>query len=952
MGMADRIMKPIDRRDTRSFVAVRCGAAFWVALAVWVLVVAGGTRLAGQTIPSMSNRQGIATALNNALAGSQTSVAAGSTELFDAVANACGSVGALDFEIVYAQDHFVLRRKLRAGHAIGGLYTHPLVDDLNRWLNTVWGMDLRSIPEFDELSWACDNPNQRYFLRSTADAQLVQALQEATGELGMLNKSYVIDGVAYEGRDILTFTPPGMSPRTVSYISDLGSGSDPRRRLLAGAYIKVTCPNGGPVVEIRFDVQLENYDPDCGTPKGPGLNIELTGTGIGCAFLQNGGSPNSVNAEVIASYLEPKWVLTPELVPPNFSTPANHRQGQLGKFDITDQGELRFRMPHSNVCNYDEQVMCRLISVTADDEYCETAYCLGGTFSVDATGHLVYSPPVADPCGVSCAVQPVPCIEFCDYGTPSTPTVAAVIRAEARTFSDRIESTIEADVAGSYGSRGEYEIGVRGKWRPERAYVYRTATVPGSGLFATNPGAASERNYNDAGTFPLRLFSWRDPGSAGAEWLNTTTVTRYARNGEPVEERDILGTYSAARFGHGGQVPILVARNCPYYGPIFDAFEEDHFDANTNNGVRTSVCAHSGSWSYRVPDAGVSEPIVQAYYISPDASNAGMVLRLWTKYTYPSPPAAWESDCPVTVQLEASGGGGTMVFPNTGFRFVARTGEWDLYEYEVPAFSGLYYDLTVKKAAPASDVWIDDIRLQPRASDMACYVYDPKTLKPVVVFDDQHFGVYYQYNGEGRLIRKIRETERGMRTVEEAQYHVPTIARDYASGNVSGTARIGDPPGRTVAALNGRVHGDAMSDTAGGDRISVLEAEFGLARRNVKVFGVDPEKLAERFAELKRVLELPELSRVRIPGAEKLQALDELVRADDTLAALSDRRERALDAGERDGIRTMRMAAERRRTELLRTLGIDDEDEARRVIEEARRLRAAAASSEGAGADR
>ncbi|MBL4669491.1 MAG: hypothetical protein JKY30_09555 [Flavobacteriales bacterium] len=47
----------------------------------------------------------------------------------------------------------------------------------------------------------------------------------------------------------------------------------------------------------------------------------------------------------------------------------------------------------------------------------------------------------------------------------------------------------------------------------------------------------------------------------------------------------------------------------------------------------------------------------------------------------------------------------------------------------------------------------------------------------MATFDDQHFGLFYQYNAEGKLVRKLIETERGMKTVQETQYNTPKITR-------------------------------------------------------------------------------------------------------------------------------------------------------------------------------
>ena len=70
-------------------------------------------------------------------------------------------------------------------------------------------------------------------------------------------------------------------------------------------------------------------------------------------------------------------------------------------------------------------------------------------------------------------------------------------------------------------------------------------------------------------------------------------------------------------------------------------------------------------------------------------------------------------------------------------------------------------------------VYIDDLRFQPRESQVTCYVYNPDNFRLLTEFGDQHFGVYYQYDLEGKLVRQMIETERGMKTLKETQYNVP-----------------------------------------------------------------------------------------------------------------------------------------------------------------------------------
>ena len=118
------------------------------------------------------------------------------------------------------------------------------------------------------------------------------------------------------------------------------------------------------------------------------------------------------------------------------------------------------------------------------------------------------------------------------------------------------------------------------------------------------------------------------------------------------------------------------------------------------------------------------------------------------------------------------------------FSKVATTGDWTLYGITLNDFGlltvgdpftleiGFKIDGTIY-----NDILIDDVRVEPGDAQMTCFVYDRDNLRLLTVFDNQHLGLYYQYNDEGKLIRKLRETERGLKMLEETQYHQPLVAR-------------------------------------------------------------------------------------------------------------------------------------------------------------------------------
>jgi hypothetical protein len=315
---------------------------------------------------------------------------------------------------------------------------------------------------------------------------------------------------------------------------------------------------------------------------------------------------------------------------------------------------------------------------------------------------------------------------------------------------------------------------------------------------------------------------------------------------------------------------------------------------------------------------------------------------MWVKNTYPATdPTSYDRECPVGLEFVNVGATISNSVPASNFTFVAKTGSWSLYETEVVVgpWPVLDYEIRMTPRYTDIDVWVDDLRIQPLASDMVCYVYDPVTFKPVVVFDDQHFGMYFQYNGEGKLIRKIKETVRGMKTIQESQYHVPSIDREYASSDVSAIVMGGDPPaGSSRAVLNGRRSSAAMGIPDSGLKASILSAELGLGHRTVKVFGIDADSLGEAIDRFKKVLDRPSLADLGLPQLEELRLLEALERVDARLDSLeSIQGSGTEDEASRAAHTAAVSAARKSRDEIVRRLGISD-DEAKQIISDIRSL--------------
>jgi hypothetical protein len=338
----------------------------------------------------------------------------------------------------------------------------------------------------------------------------------------------------------------------------------------------------------------------------------------------------------------------------------------------------------------------------------------------------------------------------CIQSKVDAPSLTNVVSASAVTFSDQWNYD-----AGQYPypfvQTNPYENGTRGKWRPEATYAFNTGEI----LY--------DKNYN-SGTFQLRHFNWQYPKSSKLMgWIEANHVDKYSPNGEAVEEHNALDISSAAKFGYGGSVPYLIAQNADYNSVLFESFEymtnnkfEDGFAYASGSGMQIASVAHSGNSSLSI-NAGIGVPI-PALKLSSHVKIKGLLVKVWAKNVLTN---------------------GLAVIANTttlNFSPVKQTGEWTLYQAKIESnllTSLTNLNLTIKNQS-ATTIMIDDLRIQPQDAAMTAYVYDKNNLRLLAVFDDQHFGLYYQYNTEGKLVRKIIETERGLKTLQETQYNTPS----------------------------------------------------------------------------------------------------------------------------------------------------------------------------------
>ena len=353
------------------------------------------------------------------------------------------------------------------------------------------------------------------------------------------------------------------------------------------------------------------------------------------------------------------------------------------------------------------------------------------------------------------------CFEFCPLALPYQ-TLDGVINASAVTFSDHwAYNTDDPLYGGLVPGSNVFETGERGQWRTKSSYAYNSSLKSANG--------PNGRIYKDAGVYEdFSLFNWEDAASNHPDkWVRSATTTRYSPHGIALEQNDAMEIRSTSHYRYQQSLPVLVAQNANYFQVAFESMEaealEGGFNMTSESGhnffgaVISNEEAHSGKQSLRLFNNYFHLPAVN---IGPE----GILVQLWVKH---------EGSESAAVRLILDGE------ETSYFEQIAQVGDWKLLQAKLGKGLNRYQAVTkVSFMGWTGAAWVDDIRIQPGDAAMTCYVYDPLTKRLLANFNDQHFGTYYQYNAEGKLIRTLAETEQGIMTLGEKQYHMPKQDRN------------------------------------------------------------------------------------------------------------------------------------------------------------------------------
>ncbi len=350
-------------------------------------------------------------------------------------------------------------------------------------------------------------------------------------------------------------------------------------------------------------------------------------------------------------------------------------------------------------------------------------------------------------------------------------------------------------------------MGLRGNWKPLRSHTYLADREQSADLNSREDGVFSDFTN----TF------WNSPNSGedwtidNTNWTSVTEITEYHPFGAEVENRNALGIYSSAQYGYNFSIPTAVGANAEYNEIAFDNFEDydfncsvpHHFKFEQHQDNISDQFAHSGLFSLEVSpgtnnavstlrilnqstdDTPVNGPIPAPYLLS-NADNVGLfgpstfddngtpetkqfLLSYWVRETHAIGEEIFDfNNHEFSILLN-----GNPIAMESYYNSPIIDG-WQKRDYKFTLDAGMAGAVEfqiVNNLNSGNNIHIDDVRVLPFDGSMKSYVYHPYSYRLVAELDDNNFATFYEYDEEGSLIRVKKETERGIKTIQEGRNH-------------------------------------------------------------------------------------------------------------------------------------------------------------------------------------
>ena len=346
-----------------------------------------------------------------------------------------------------------------------------------------------------------------------------------------------------------------------------------------------------------------------------------------------------------------------------------------------------------------------------------------------------------------------------------------------------------------------YTEGILGNWRLSKSQAYLSdregSSFSKNGIFKSFYPYYWYGNFDISTDKPKNVKKVNRFGNSGQpqNWVASNTVTLYSKNGQELENVDVLGQYSAAKFSFSGTLPASVASNA-MYREIYNSSFEDINSTYANRSQKAKQAeflpvdgsdlrlamvsgrAHTGIWSAKLPSSGL-QLAMPSNTSKPNYSTNYMIFNEDYEYKLLENSGLF----PMGFQPETSKfyllsfwvyspgsniysllkvyNNNSLIYPEVK----ANVDGWHLLQLKFNPNT----KLVLKPMDSETYVLVDDIRIHPFNSEMKSYVYNPGSYKLMAELDANNFATIYEYDESGALVRVKKETERGIVTLKESR---------------------------------------------------------------------------------------------------------------------------------------------------------------------------------------
>jgi hypothetical protein len=366
----------------------------------------------------------------------------------------------------------------------------------------------------------------------------------------------------------------------------------------------------------------------------------------------------------------------------------------------------------------------------------------------------------------------------------------------------------------------EIITGYRGTYRPSSTYKYHVDRNYSS----AQPNISSDGYYSDFKPYWAYSAKWTKNTSDG-HWIRLNYSKYYSPHGNLLESENANLVSSSQRQAFNHTLPALNAFNAAADEIAFDSFEDySVYTALVSNITEVKNNDYIGMYSALSATAG-SPPVLTGtttpvshtgrYSISFAPSNT-LTLETDFKKAIQAPlydADDWTSCAPYVmdcsklnlrdkkylISIWVKGPSSSTTFtnlPNLEIRqevsavsIPTITTQTPTLVNASPVINGwqkLDFAVTPNMTVPAGPIdyaivkikiysgnstgfYLDDIRVQPYNSSMTCNVYDPVSLRLWAQMDERNYATVIEYDSEGMVVRKKKETQRGIYTLNEVR---------------------------------------------------------------------------------------------------------------------------------------------------------------------------------------